>query len=153
MDKIGDKNWGIVSGGFLFVVGFNMGEVRSAKVGRVKGERYKCEIVYINEDVYIWYVKIRNILYIGEYSWCVDEARSQKSLILCRSCGSNMPRFNQKQTIICCFSIFFVVWFPVYIWYAETQGVRYYGIGQKPSGSHRYTYTYTKARSAGKGVL
>lgn len=76
MDKIGDKNWGIVSGGFLFVVGFNMDEVRGVGVGEVRDEMYKNEIVYINEDVYIWYVKIENILYIGEYSWCVDEARS-----------------------------------------------------------------------------
>ena len=100
MDKIGDKNWGIVSGGFLFVVGFNMGKVRSAKVGRVEDERYKNGIVYINEDVYIWRVGIRIILYIGEYSWCVDEARSRRSLILCGFSGSNMPPFNQKQTII-----------------------------------------------------
>lgn len=53
-----------------------MDEVRSAKVGRVEDERYKNGIVYINEDVYIWRVGIRIILYIGEYSWCVDEARS-----------------------------------------------------------------------------
>lgn len=53
-----------------------MDEVRSAKVGRVEDERYKNGIVYINEDVYIWRVRIRIILYIGEYSWCVDEARS-----------------------------------------------------------------------------
>lgn len=74
--------------------------LKDVRVGRVKDERYKCEIVYINEDVYIWYVEIRNILYIGEYSWCVDEARSRKFLILCGFSGSNMPRFNQKQTII-----------------------------------------------------
>lgn len=106
MDKIGDKNWGIVSGGFLFVVGFKTHEVGGVGMRRAEGERYKCEIVYINEDVYIWYVKIENILYIGEYSWCVDEARSRKSLVLCGFSGSNMPRFNQKQTIICRISIF-----------------------------------------------
>jgi len=53
-----------------------MGEVRDVGMRRVEDERYKNEIVYINENVYIWCVKIRNILYIGEYSWCVDEARS-----------------------------------------------------------------------------
>ena len=98
-----------------------MGEVRGVEMRRAEGERYKCEIVYINEDVYIWCVNVRNILYIGEYSWCVDEARSQKSLILCRSCGSNMPPFNQKQTIICHFWIFLLVWFSVYIWCVERQ--------------------------------
>lgn len=48
MNKIGDKNWGIANGSFLFVVGFKMDEVRSAKVGRMEGERYKYEMIYVN---------------------------------------------------------------------------------------------------------
>jgi len=70
---------------------------------------YKDEMIYINEDVYIWYVKIENVVYIGEYSWCVDEARSQNSWTPGIVFVHFTPHYNQKQTIICRFSNFSAV--------------------------------------------